>query len=100
MAPLSFRLAGIVIDHQRYGEHLNASKKTIDPNLELRNFEGAGNEVASLWHGHEWGGHKIDAKYVPPPAPENLPVFNYPAVDPIWFAKHARWVNACCALTF
>ena len=90
MAPLSFRLAGIVLDHQRYGEHLDKRKKTIDNDLEMKNFEGAGKEVAELWHDAEWASYKIDAKYVAPPPSDDLPAPKYEEVDAEWFHKHAR----------
>ena len=90
MAMLSFLLAGVVLDHGVHGSHLDASKNTIDREVEKKNFAAAGTQAAELWHDREWSGHKIDAKYVHSPTYENLPVFNYPTVDQFWFAKHAR----------
>ena len=92
IAPLSFRLAGVVLDHQMCGVHLDGSKKTIDTEMELKNFEAAGTTCAKLFHDEEWGGHKMDAKYVPPPEPSKLPVFNYPAVDEEWLVRHGKYV--------
>ena len=100
MAPLSFNMAGVVLNHEVHGSHLDRSKNTTDEELEKRNFAAAGEQAASLWHGKEWGGHKIDAKYVHPPTTENLPVFDYPAVDQEWFARHAKYDCQCFCFLF
>ena len=42
MAPLSLGLAGIILPHEHYGSHLDGNGNTIDPDLELKNFEKAG----------------------------------------------------------
>ena len=42
MAPLSKALAGGILDHEACGSHLDASGKTIDDDLEKKNFNVAG----------------------------------------------------------
>ena len=41
MAPLSKALSGILLPHETFGTHLDLSRKTIDKNLEKRNFKAA-----------------------------------------------------------
>ena len=48
MAPLSKELAGVVLPHEHYGSHLDASGKTIDGDLERKNFQQAGNTLAEV----------------------------------------------------
>ncbi|KAF6028277.1 hypothetical protein EB796_013415 [Bugula neritina] len=49
MAPLSHDLAGLILPHDHYGSHLNAAGKTIDPDLEIKNFAMAGQTLAEIW---------------------------------------------------
>lgn len=49
MSPLSRDLAGVILDHQKLGTHLNEKGETIDLDLEKKNFEHAGNVLAEIW---------------------------------------------------
>lgn len=42
MAPLSRELATVVLPYEHYGSHLDSQGKTIDSELELKNFQHAG----------------------------------------------------------
>ena len=42
MAPLSETLSRILLPHERFGTHLNLSRKTIDTNQEKHIFKAAG----------------------------------------------------------
>ena len=48
MAPLSKALFGISLPHETLGTHLDSSRKTIDTNLEKRNFKAAGEILAKV----------------------------------------------------
>ena len=48
MAPLSRELIGVIFDHEHFGCHLNSAKKTVNLELEERNFAFAGKALASL----------------------------------------------------
>ena len=59
MAPLSKQLSGVVIPHDQFGTHLNSSGKTINQELENKNFQFAGETLAEeflkLWDPcHSW----------------------------------------------
>ena len=49
MAPLSKALSGISLPHETFGTHLDSSRKTIETNLEKRNFKAAGEILAKVW---------------------------------------------------
>ena len=49
MAPLSRKLAGVVLKHDNFGSHLDSSNQTSDLELEKRNFESAGIVLANIW---------------------------------------------------
>ncbi|KZR97817.1 Uncharacterized protein APZ42_007100, partial [Daphnia magna] len=42
MAPLSKELSGLILPHDHFGTHLDNSGRTIDDELEEKNFEHAG----------------------------------------------------------
>ena len=42
MAPCSNALAGVILDHEHFGTHLDDQGKTIDAELEIKNFDHAG----------------------------------------------------------
>ena len=49
MTPLSKALFGISLPHETFRTHLDSSRKTIDTNLEKRNFKAAGEILAKVW---------------------------------------------------
>lgn len=49
MAPLSKALTGVILPFDKYGSHLDSSNRTIDENLEKRNFACAGSVLAEIW---------------------------------------------------
>ena len=49
MAPLSKALSEILLSHETFGTHLDTSRKTIDTNLEKRNFKEACKILAKVW---------------------------------------------------
>ena len=67
MAPLSRQLCGVILPYQHYGNHLDASRKTIDEDLEIKNFGRAATVLKSLWNGMTIDEYKVVAEYVPPP---------------------------------
>ena len=49
MCPLSNALTGVVLPADSYGSHLQ-NGKTIDEDLEVKNFKAAGEALASIWN--------------------------------------------------
>lgn len=78
MAPLSKELAGIILPHDSYGNHLNASGQTIDENLEKQNFRKAGEVLAEIWSNMTLDGHAENA------------TLTVDDVDGEWIGRHCR----------
>ena len=49
MAPLSHYLAGIILPHDSFGNHLDSSGKTINEDLAKRNFFHAAEILSDIW---------------------------------------------------
>ena len=49
MVPFSKDTGGIILPVDTFGNHLDASNKTIDSELEINNFEAAGKILAEIW---------------------------------------------------
>ena len=61
--------------HETYGSHLNNNGQTIDTELELRNFEAAGNTLADIWRNLVIDGYPVLAEYIPTPPPPSIKQF-------------------------
>jgi len=85
MSPLSHDLAGVIFPHDSFGNHLDSSGKTIDEDLEKKNFFKAAEVLSEIWSTTVIDGHKVDSRAVPlnqefvPPEP-----------CPVWVSKHVR----------
>ena len=58
-------LSGVILEHDKFGNHLDANGMRVDKDLELKNFEYAGRTLAKIW-----SGLVIDGK----PAPQNTDI--------------------------
>lgn len=86
MAPLSRSLSGVILPHDHFGSHLNSQCKTIDSELEKRNFAYAGEVLSEIWTELQFDGYPIVAEYVDPSA-ETPAVIE---VDAQWYSVHVR----------
>lgn len=86
MAPLSRQLTGVILPHDTFGSHLDGSGKTVDTDLELKNFAAAGKVLAKLWSELVIDTHAVTAEYLEPTAVAAQPQ----TVPPEWYAKHVR----------
>lgn len=66
MAPLSRELAGLILPHDHFGSHLNSSGEVINKQLELQNFQFAGETLAAVWSKMVIDGYPVVTKYVGP----------------------------------
>ena len=85
MAPLSKEVAGIVLPFDTFGTHLNTSNKTIDEELEKKNFEAAGKILASVWSETMIDNFPVVAEYQSPGK-----IVKFEAVDQKWIDIHVR----------
>ena len=49
IAPLSKNIAGITLPFDSFVSHLGVANKTLDINLEFKNFEAAGKILTEIW---------------------------------------------------
>lgn len=87
MAPLSKELAGMILPHDAFGSHLNASGKTIDAELEQKNFKKTGEVLAEIWSNLVLDGYPVTAEYV---GLQNAPLTASQDIDEVWIARHCR----------
>ncbi|KAJ8682384.1 hypothetical protein QAD02_018176 [Eretmocerus hayati] len=86
MAPLSRELAGVILPHDHFGSHMDGSKRTIDEDLELKNFESAGQTLAQIWSDVSIDDHPGVAVY----ADENSVADDTEEIDMDWYDVHVR----------
>ncbi|CAG7734862.1 unnamed protein product [Allacma fusca] len=66
MAPLSHDLSGIILPQEFYGTHLDSQGRTIDRQLEIQNFQKAGEILANVWNNTNIDGFDVISQYIPP----------------------------------
>ena len=76
MFPLSKALTGVVLPYDTFGSHLDGQGKTVDTDLEEKNFKAAGGVLAEIWDGMKVDGYRITAKYIDEPAGDETREFN------------------------
>lgn len=86
MAPLSAQLSGVVLPHDTCGTHLYSRGRTIDKELELKNFAIAGSMLANLWNENVIDGHPVIAEYLDPKEYSDVSL----RVDQEWYMTHVR----------
>lgn len=96
MAPLSKQLTGVVLTYDTYGTHLDSRGKTCDPELELRNFQAAGEALANLWNELVIDSYSVCARYKNPDAEAPVP----DPVDAVWYSKHVRELQYCLQVEY
>lgn len=107
MVPLSKELSGIILPHDEFGSHLDSSGKTIDIDLEIKNFDKAGNILAEIWSNILFDTHPVVAEYISP-LNGKLNEKDIISKDDHWIAQHVRSIqyllqivkcndNNCCS---
>lgn len=66
MAILSKILARVILPYDSFGSHLDSQHRTIDRDLELKNFEKAGEILSQFWEPIVVKGFKTKVKYIKP----------------------------------
>ncbi|GBP43606.1 hypothetical protein EVAR_32172_1 [Eumeta japonica] len=88
MAPLSHQLSGLVLPYDFFGNHLDDQRRTIDNELELKNFKMAGNILAQIWSKLTIDDKPVGAEYVDP-ASDNIDK-SLVEWTPDWYCRHVR----------
>ena len=86
MAPLSKDTSGIILPFDKFGSHLDSSNKTIDIELEMKNFTAAGEILASVWSESVIDGFPVVAEWSDP-ANASLTI---DSVDQDWIDNHVN----------
>ena len=84
MFHLSKQMTGVVLPHDTFGSHLR-NGKTVDEELEKKNFEAAGDTLANLWNDLEIDENPVKAEYIVEPASEEIVRFE---VTPSFRSRH------------
>ena len=89
MAPLSRMLSGLILPHDHYGSHLDTQARTVDLELEKKNFGYAGQTLAEVWSSLTIDQEVVTAEYVEPVETE---IIDAEIGNPgsLWYAKHVR----------
>ena len=85
MVLLSKELAGLILQHNHFGTHLNKKGEAIDEALQLKNFEHAGQILAEVWSGMVFDGHPCISENV-----SDEPVQLPQQMSEEWKAIHVR----------
>ena len=69
MVKLSKELSGIILEHDKFGSHLDVKGVTVGQDLELKVFEYAGRILAEIWSDLVIGGNPVVAEFIEDDAP-------------------------------
>lgn len=86
MSNLSKELSGIILPHDHFGTHLDNNNKTVDEELELKNFEYAADVLGEIWSKLVIDGHPVVAEFIKE-EPEEI---TSRTKSEEWKAKHVR----------
>ena len=75
MFHLSKELTGVLLPHDTYGSHLDNSGKTVDTELELKNFKAAGTTLCEIWKRLVIDGYPTVAEFIENPPPDSIKSF-------------------------
>jgi len=89
MAPLSHDLSGFILPHDHYGCHLDSSGKTTDSDLEIANFQKAGETLAEVWSQTVIDGYSVHASYV------SSSEADLPVPSQSWCCEHVQQSQYC-----
>ena len=72
---LSKALTGVILEHDKYGYHLNCNGKTVDKEQEIRNFSAAGQTLCLIWNELMIDGFATTAEFKLEPPAQEIPSF-------------------------
>uniref|UniRef100_A0A914DVA5 Uncharacterized protein n=1 Tax=Acrobeloides nanus TaxID=290746 RepID=A0A914DVA5_9BILA len=85
MAPLSKALSGLVLPYNTFGSHLVSSKRTINAELEQKNFKIAGEILTEIWSEMKIQEFEVESNFIDPKEDESFDLLNL-----TWVNKHVR----------
>ena len=72
MFHLSKELTGVLLPHDTYGSHLDSGGKTVDTELEIKNFKAAGKTLCNIWEDLVIDGYPTVAEFIEDPPSESI----------------------------
>lgn len=81
-------MSGVILPHENFGTHLDRNGKTIDIELEKKNFQFAGEALATIFENAIIDGYPVCAEYVGEDAESDLDFSNTATEE--WKMKHVR----------
>ena len=88
MAPLIAAFAGVILPHDNFGSHLDASVNMTDAELEMKNFQMAGELLCELWNDVQIDNHIVKCTHRSP-TDESM------EMEPLT----AEWVENHCSIS-
>ena len=64
MVKFSKDLSGVLLPHDHFGTHINSQGKTINTDLERKNFAHAGKLLAEIWSDTVIDGHPTGSEFI------------------------------------
>ena len=64
MVKLSKELSGVILEHDKFGSHLDAKVVTVNKDLKLKNFEYAGCTLTEIYSGLVIDGNPVVAEFI------------------------------------
>ena len=86
MAPLSKQLSGVILLHDAFHNHLDSQGRTIDEELEKKNFASAGETLASILSEMVIDKHPVVAEYIHPTVSSKI----VKETNENWYVTHVR----------
>ncbi|XP_055913073.1 uncharacterized protein LOC129946780 [Eupeodes corollae] len=105
MAPLSKRLAGVILPHEHFGSYLDDKGMTTDDDLEKRNFQHAGETLAEVWREIKIHNYDVSADYRQPEdnmqdsADPNLAWYSVDVRESQYFLQVIKCADESCCST-
>ena len=90
IAFLSRDLAGIVLPHDYCGNHLDSSGKTINQDLEVKNFQKTADVLSEVWEKTVIDGYLVHCRAIPVGK-----TYKSPNPDPVWVEKNSQQSRYC-----
>ena len=82
---LNIYFLGVILPHDTFGDHLDSNGKTVDYELEKKNFFAAAETLSEIWSSTVIDGHAVDCRALPVGL-EHVPS----PPDPKWVANHVQ----------
>lgn len=92
MAPLSRELSGLILPYDHFGSKSSDLDESTNNDLELKNFEHAGNILCEIWSRMSIDGHSVHSEYI---SPSNQSTSSAELPNSDWYCRHVYESQYC-----